>query len=179
MKASKIAAPASVNALTPRASSRFTPRPFHASQVDQREEKKENRTGLPDSLKAGIEYLSGLSLEDVKVHYGSSRPAELHALAYTQGNTIHIGPGQEKHLPHEAWHVVQQAQGRVRSKIQMKAGVVVNNDEGLEHEADAIGAKVVHSSFLDAIPRVRIPRKEQSSFPWTAVRCGAIDPEVE
>ena len=25
---------------------------------------------------------------------------------------IHLGPGQEKHLPHEAWHVVQQKQGQ-------------------------------------------------------------------
>jgi hypothetical protein len=24
---------------------------------------------------------------------------------------IHIGPGQEKHLAHEAWHTVQQKQG--------------------------------------------------------------------
>lgn len=33
---------------------------------------------------------------------------------YSQGTDIHIGPGQEKHLPHEAWHVVQQKQGRVK-----------------------------------------------------------------
>ncbi|MGH8594092.1 MAG: hypothetical protein ACREV3_09610 [Gammaproteobacteria bacterium] len=25
----------------------------------------------------------------------------LHALAYTQGTDIHVGPGPEQHLPHE------------------------------------------------------------------------------
>src|SRR5262245_41691064 len=30
-----------------------------------------NQTGLPDGLKSGIERLSGLSLDDVRVHYDS------------------------------------------------------------------------------------------------------------
>ncbi|MEL6127089.1 MAG: DUF4157 domain-containing protein, partial [Pseudomonadota bacterium] len=34
-------------------------------------------------------------------------------MAYAQGSNIHLGPGQDQHLPHEAWHVVQQRQGRV------------------------------------------------------------------
>ena len=82
---------------------------------------KENRTGLPDTLKAGLENLSGQRMDDVKVHYGSSRPAQLHAHAYAQGTDIHLAPGQEKHLPHEAWHVVQQKQGRVKPTLQMQA----------------------------------------------------------
>src|SRR5262245_11558582 len=44
-----------------------------------------NTTGLPSNLKAGIEHLSGLSLDDVHVRYNSSKPATLQALAYTQG----------------------------------------------------------------------------------------------
>lgn len=105
--------------------------------------KGENKTGLPDNLKSGVENLSGYSLNDVKVHYNSSQPAQLHALAYAQGSDIHVAPGQEKHLPHEAWHVVQQKQGRVQPTIQMKQGVPVNDDAGLEHEADVMGAKAV------------------------------------
>jgi hypothetical protein len=46
-------------------------------------------------------------------------------------------------LPHEAWHVVQQAQGRVKPTMQMKDGVPVNDDKGLEHEADVMGAKAL------------------------------------
>ena len=39
---------------------------------------------------------------------GASQPAQLQAHAYAQGSNIFIAPGQERHLPHEAWHVVQQ-----------------------------------------------------------------------
>lgn len=100
-----------------------------------------NQTGLPDALKSGIESLSGMSLDHVKVHYNSAQPAQLNALAYAQGSAIHVAPGQEKHLPHEAWHVVQQAQGRVQPTMQMKDAVPVNDDAGLEHEADVMGAR--------------------------------------
>jgi len=99
-----------------------------------------NRTGLPDQLKAGVESLSGVSLDSVKVHYNSAKPAQLNALAYAQGSDIHVAPGQEKHLPHEAWHVAQQSQGRVQPTMQTK-GVAINDDSGLEHEADVMGAK--------------------------------------
>jgi hypothetical protein len=42
-----------------------------------------NATGLPDALRYGIEALSGVSLEDVRVHYNSSLPAtyDAHAVA--------------------------------------------------------------------------------------------------
>ena len=99
--------------------------------------------GLPAGLRAGIESLSGLDMSGVRVHRNSSKPAALQAHAYAQGQDIHLGPGQEKHLPHEAWHVVQQAQGRVRPTMQMKRGVAVNDDAGLEREADLMGAKAL------------------------------------
>jgi hypothetical protein len=114
---------------------------FGAAQLKQESGSRANNTGLPDNLKAGIEHLSGMSMDQVKVHYNSSQPAQLNALAYAQGADIHVAPGQEQHLPHEAWHVVQQAQGRVKATMQMKDGVPVNDDAGLEHEADLMGAK--------------------------------------
>lgn len=104
---------------------------------------KPNNTGLPDNLKSGIESLSGMSMDHVKVHYNSSQPAQLNAHAYAQGSEIHVAPGQEQHVPHEAWHVVQQAQGRVRPTMQMKMGVPVNDDVGLETEADVMGARAL------------------------------------
>lgn len=103
----------------------------------------ENNTGLPDQLKSGVENLSGYSLDDVNVHYNSAKPAQLNAHAYAQGTDIHIGPGQEQHLPHEAWHVVQQKQGRVRPTKQLKGKVNINDDSGLEKEADVMGAKAL------------------------------------
>jgi hypothetical protein len=99
-----------------------------------------NRTGLPDALKAAVESLSGVSLQNVRVHYNSGKPGQLQAHAYTQGSEIHVAPGQEKHLPHEAWHAAQQAQGRVPVTAQLE-GVRLNDDAGLEHEADAMGAR--------------------------------------
>ncbi|NEO74216.1 MAG: DUF4157 domain-containing protein, partial [Moorea sp. SIO3H5] len=97
-----------------------------------------NNTGLPNGLKAGVENLSGMSMDDVRVHYNSSKPAQLNALAYTQGTDIHVGPGQERHLPHEAWHVVQQKEGRVQPTMQLQ-GMAVNDNSALEREADIRG----------------------------------------
>ncbi|WP_303319024.1 DUF4157 domain-containing protein [Flavivirga abyssicola] len=114
-------------------------------------QKKDNKTGLPNNLKTGMENLSGMSLDDVKVHRNSDKPAQLQAHAYAQGTDIHLGPGQEKHLPHEAWHVVQQKQGRVRPTIQMKGKISINNDTSLEREADIMGAKAMNTIAITPI----------------------------
>ena len=100
--------------------------------------------GMPDRLKAGIEWLSGMDLSDVRVHANSARPARLNALAYAHGNDIHLAPGQERNLPHEAWHMVQQRQGRVRETMRGK-GVKLNDDAALEKEAEAMGAKAART----------------------------------
>ena len=50
--------------------------------------------GLPKQLKAGVESLSGMSMDHVKVNYNSAKPAQLNAFAYAQGSEIHLGPGQ-------------------------------------------------------------------------------------
>jgi hypothetical protein len=117
---------------------------------------KTNNTGLPNQLKSGIEALSGLSMDHVKVHYNSSKPAQLNAYAYAQGRDIHLAPGQEKHLPHEAWHVVQQAQGRVNPTMQLKEGPV-NNDQSLETEADVMAVKATSIGIAQA-------KQEQDGF---------------
>jgi hypothetical protein len=112
--------------------------------------KRENNTGMPDNLKAGVESLSGIDMSDVRVHYNSSEPAKVGALAYTQGTNIHVAPGQERHLSHEAWHVVQQKQGRVKPTVQIKKGIIINDDSNLEHEANMMGDKVKRISFVEA-----------------------------
>lgn len=101
---------------------------------------RKNETGMPDNLKAGVENLSGFAMDDVRVHYNSDKPATVQALAYTQGTDIHVAPGQEQHLPHEAWHVAQQMAGRVEPTTEI-GGMPVNDNAGLEHEADVMGAK--------------------------------------
>ena len=71
---------------------------FKTAQRVQDEEllpSKQNDTGLPDNLKSGIEALSGISMDEVRVHYNSPKPAQLNAHAYAQGNDIHVGSGRE------------------------------------------------------------------------------------
>ena len=103
---------------------------------------RKNKTGLPDQLKSGMESLSGMSLDHVRVHYNSPKPAAVQAHAYAQGSDIHLAPGQAKHLPHELGHVVQQAQGRVKPTTSVN-GVAVNDNPSLEKEADRMGARAL------------------------------------
>ena len=103
-------------------------------------EQKRNETGMSDNLKAGIEDLSGFAMDDVRVHYNSPEPATVQALAYTQGTDIYVAPGQEQHLPHEAWYVAQQMAGRVEPTTEV-SGLPVNDCIELEHEADVMGAR--------------------------------------
>ena len=122
-----------------------------------------NQTGLPDGLKSGIESLSGMSMDNVNVHYNSSQPAQLNALAYAQGSDIHMAPGHEQHLPHEAWHVVQQAQGRVQPTVQMDDDVLVNDDDLLEHEADVMGSKAAqYTGSAPQAPQMPTPSRVRS-----------------
>jgi len=65
-------------------------------------QKKANDPGLPGNLEAGIENLSGINMDDVRVRHNSDKPAQLQSAAYEQGSDIHIAPGQEKHLQYEA-----------------------------------------------------------------------------
>ncbi|WP_287265545.1 DUF4157 domain-containing protein [Moorena sp. SIO3A2] len=128
-----------------------------------------NKTGLPDKLKAGVENLSGYSLDDVRVHYNSPKPAQIQALAYTQGKTIEVGPGQERHLPHEAWHVVQQMQGRVQGTTQTK-GIMVNDEKSLEQEADLMGRRAVRQAVTNPANYQNYPQHLlETSAPQTSL----------
>ena len=102
-------------------------------------------TGLPVALKTSLERISGVSLDEVRVHYNSPEPKSVDALAFTSGADIYLQPGQEHHLPHEAWHVIQQIQGRVAPTMQMK-NAAINADSKLETEADTMGEKAVQMS---------------------------------
>jgi hypothetical protein len=94
-----------------------------------------------------------VSMEGVRVNYNSEKPAQLHALAFAHGRDIHLAPGQEKHLPHEAWHVAQQQQGRVPTTRQLK-GMGLNDDAALEREADVMGTRAANFQGEKAAPRL-------------------------
>jgi len=124
---------------------------------------REYMTNLPDDLRASLEYLSGFFMDDVHVHYNSPKPARIQALAYTQGIDIYIGPGQEKYLAHEAWHVVQQKRGGVQPTMQIN-GVAINDEEELEREADLMGNEVLQVS-RGPEPMHRLSRRQPPAFP--------------
>jgi hypothetical protein len=127
--------------------------------------------GIPDRLGAAIQ-APGFDLSGVAVHRGSAEPARIDALAYAAGDEIHLGPGQGHHLAHEAWHLVRQRQGRVRPTMRM-AGAGINDDPGLEREADIMGQKAANlqpNRMALSTPRVtgrcltpRHPRASRSS----------------
>lgn len=68
------------------------------------------------------------------------KPMQLQALAYTHGADIYVAPHQEHHVPHEAWHVVQQMQN---CPVQLKIDHLFNDipdvikEEGGRHESSS------------------------------------------
>ncbi|NOY85385.1 MAG: DUF4157 domain-containing protein [Nitrospirae bacterium] len=141
-----------------------------ANKVSHAPREEKNKTGLPNRLKLGIERLSGISMNDVKVHYNSSKPERLQALAYTQGADIHLRSGQERHLPHEAWHVVQQKQGRV-SPTKHLNNIAVNDNKNLEREADQQGARAASHAWTSIPPVTQKSSNHSLGVAQRVVQC--------
>lgn len=121
------------------------------------------RQPLPTPLRQGVESLSGLDMSDVRVHHRSPRPTAIGAHAFAQGGDIHLAPGQERHLPHEAWHVVQQKQGRVQATGEAGDGLTLNDSPALEAEAEAMGARAGATARADPDQRPAIRPAPASS----------------
>lgn len=117
------------------------------------EPSRPNHTGIPDGLKARLERLTGMSLDDVHVHYNSKKPAELGALAYTYGTNVYIGPRQEQHLNHELGHVLQQKLGMVRPTSQT-GGIAINESPWLESQANH---PVTYHASADSVCSTSVP----------------------
>lgn len=124
-------------------------------------------TGIPEAMKMQLEHMSGFSFDDVHVQYNSDKPRQLQALAYTQGNQVYIGPGQEKHLGHELGHVIQQKQGRVQPTMQLQ-GANVNDNENLEKEADMLGNQAIQYKKPNNFQQLKI--MQYSSSPQMTVQ---------
>ncbi len=107
---------------------------------------------MPDYVQAKMESSFGSDFSDVKIHSNSSKATDVGALAYTQGTDIHFAPGQydpestsgQELLGHELTHVVQQKEGTVKATTEAN-GVPVNDDPGLEKEADELGRRAARS----------------------------------
>jgi hypothetical protein len=116
------------------------------ARAPRRRPRGQKGDGLPYDLRAGTEALSGQAMDDVRVHYDSPEPARHQALALTRGTEIHLGPGQEQHLGHEAWHAVQQKRGPVGPTAR-SAGVAINDEPRLEDEASVMGQRAASREY--------------------------------
>lgn len=102
---------------------------------------------LPAPVQDKMEQSFGADFSGVRVHEGPEAAA-MGAQAFTQGTDIHFAPGRydpfghggQELIGHELAHVVQQSEGRVQAPSQAK-GAAINADEGLEREADEMGAR--------------------------------------
>jgi hypothetical protein len=139
--------------------------------------------GMPSDLVNGFAASTGHDLSGVQVHKNSTAPAQVGALAYAQGNEIHLGPGQDQHLAHEAAHVVQQREGRVQANTEV-GGKPVNDQRSLETEADSMGAKAAQMKAAPAMEGLKtqsgsndvsqqkaapVQRLMNPSYPWDGV----------
>lgn len=110
---------------------------------------------LPDATRAEMERAFQADFSSVRIHQGEQAP-QVGALAYTQGEHVYFAPGQfapgttagKELLGHELTHVIQQRGGRVAATTQAK-GVAINDDRGLEAEADALGARAARGEVVD------------------------------
>ena len=115
---------------------------------------------MPGEVQVKMESAFGADFSGVRIHQGPSAQA-LGALAYTQGPNVHFAPGWyqpesqkgQELLGHELAHVVQQSQGRVQATTQGE-GMGVNDDAGLEREADDMGAKAARGERAGGAARL-------------------------
>ncbi len=117
---------------------------------------------MPADVRRKMEATFGVDFSPVRIYEGAYVET-VGALAYTQGSDIHFAPGQyqpmsrrgQELLGHELTHVVQQWQGRVRATTH-GIGLAINDDAGLEREADEMGARAARAERgPTSPPRVR------------------------
>lgn len=101
---------------------------------------------LPGEVSQKMETAMGENFSGVNIHTNSQQANSVGAHAFTQGNDVHFAPGQfnpgtqkgQELIGHELAHVVQQKEGRVQANTDVN-GVPVNDNKGLESEADKMG----------------------------------------
>lgn len=142
---------------------------------EQSKKSKPNMTGIPTQMKLDFERRSGLSFDDVRVHYNSDKPAKIDALAYTQGGQVFIGPGHHQHLQHELIHVIQQKTGRVKSGFHFD-NIIINDSQYLEAEAshNVINRGTIsHNLTTNIIQRTKFPPPPQKAQTTSPITVGA------
>ncbi len=117
---------------------------------------------LPSHIRAHHEAASGVSLHDAQVFRNSPLPERWSAEALTFRNRVFLGPGKERHLAHEAWHVVQQKRNAVHAEFRI-GETGVNTSARFENEADRMGARAEGWRGADVMPAEAAPRSGMRS----------------
>ena len=106
---------------------------------------------LQDDTRSSMESAFGADFSGVRVHTDQNSVQmnqDLRAQAFTHGSDVYFNQGKynpgttegQKLLGHELTHVVQQRAGQVKETMQA-VGLPVNDNVGLEKEADEMGEK--------------------------------------
>ena len=111
-----------------------------------REPAHDDKTGLPDDVRQGMEEAIGGNFSSVQFVTESKKAEEVGALAFTQGKNVEFAPGQFKPdttaglelIGHELTHVDQQDKGTVEPTMEI-GEMLVNDDKSKETEADDKG----------------------------------------
>ncbi|HSI77828.1 MAG TPA: DUF4157 domain-containing protein [Lunatimonas sp.] len=112
---------------------------------------------LPGELQANLETSFRQDFSDVNIHTSSQAAQHLNALAYTQGEGIHFAPGEfnphsesgRNLIGHEFTHIVQQRSGVVQPNAVLGKGLPLNDNQGLENEANSLGRKAVQGEVVE------------------------------
>lgn len=140
-------------------------KPVEAKHEPIQRQLKTGGKGLPEPMKTNMEAMGGVNLDDVQVHRNSDKPVQMNALAYAQDNNIYLGQGQEQHLGHEAWHTVQQKQGRVKPTRMFKRKTPLNDDMALEREADEMAGRAAQLKCADCAHQTPKSQKREKRNP--------------
>lgn len=102
---------------------------------------------LPEDLQENMENSFGQDFTNANIQKNSQEAVDLNARAFTKGDSVHFAPGEfnpnsekgKNLIGDEFAHVTQQRSGVVKPTIVMGKGLILNDEEELEREADIFG----------------------------------------
>ena len=101
-------------------------------------------TSIPKNMQSSIEYMTNVSLKDVKVYYDSERATEQGVATFHEGTDVYVAPGAEEQLGAELWKVAEelkQLQGS-SEPLDNKKDTVVDDEDGGKLDNSEIGEEV-------------------------------------
>jgi len=116
---------------------------------------KQNNS-LPTKLQSNMESSLGHDFSNVGIHTNSQEAVQMNARAFTQSEQVHFAPGEfnpssiegQNLIGHEFTHIAQQRAGVVKPTKILQKGVAINDNKGLESEADNFGRKAARGEAV-------------------------------